>query len=189
MLKESPTAKVVLFDVEHVIEEAKIEWQSSRNKADVDIDVYPNGSSRVEFVSGDFFETVPPGADCYLLKGVISQWDDQKAVAILRKVREAMMNGDGGHHHHYHHHHRGRPSSKLILIEPKFVGEPKHESADRLVLDVILMTVFGGRARNQPQLEALFAQSGFELAAAVDTRSILYAVIEAAPTHTDQPNK
>ncbi len=71
---------------------------------------------------------------------------------VLFDVEHAIEEASDGHHHHQ------RPSSKLILIEPK------HESADRLVLDVILMTVYVlcGMARNQPWLEALFAQSSFD---------------------------
>ena len=41
--------------------------------------------------AGDFFESVPSGGDCYVLKGVISQLDDAKALALLQNVRQAMQ--------------------------------------------------------------------------------------------------
>jgi hypothetical protein len=41
--------------------------------------------------AGDFFESVPSGGDCYVLKGVISQLDDAKAITLLQNVRQAMQ--------------------------------------------------------------------------------------------------
>jgi hypothetical protein len=40
--------------------------------------------------AGDRCELVPGGADAYLLKSVIHDWDDERAVAILANVRAAM---------------------------------------------------------------------------------------------------
>jgi len=45
---------------------------------------------RTEFVAGSFFESVPAGADVYLLKKVIHDWTDEKATLILRNCRDAM---------------------------------------------------------------------------------------------------
>jgi len=36
---------------------------------------------------------VPAGADAYVLKGVIHDWDDKEAIAILRTCRAAMSDG------------------------------------------------------------------------------------------------
>ena len=47
-------------------------------------------AERCELVAGDFFESVPGGADCYLLKRVLHDWDDDRAAAILRRCRQAM---------------------------------------------------------------------------------------------------
>lgn len=40
--------------------------------------------------SGDFFERVPSGGDCYVIKGILSQLDDDEAVRVLSNVLEAM---------------------------------------------------------------------------------------------------
>ena len=48
---------------------------------------------RVTFVAGDFLAAIPVQADLYLLKGVLQQWDDDAARAILRNCREAMPEG------------------------------------------------------------------------------------------------
>ena len=44
-------------------------------------------------MAGDFFASVPGGADAYLLSRVIHDWDDEDAVRILARVREAMGTG------------------------------------------------------------------------------------------------
>jgi SAM-dependent methyltransferase len=50
-------------------------------------------TARCEAVAGDFFAAVPEGADAYLLKHVIHDWDDAKATAILVNCRRAMKPG------------------------------------------------------------------------------------------------
>src|SRR5947208_1459193 len=50
-------------------------------------------SDRCEIVSGDFFAGVPQGADAYLLKSVIHNWDDDGVVTILGHCRKAIRDG------------------------------------------------------------------------------------------------
>ena len=57
-------------------------------------------SERCEAVGGDAFVAVPPGADAYVLKGVIHDWEDKEAIVIFGTCRAAMSDG-----------------SKLLLIE------------------------------------------------------------------------
>src|SRR5437016_5817563 len=40
-------------------------------------------SQRCEIIGGDFFKGVPAGADAYILKGIIHDWHDEAAFAIL----------------------------------------------------------------------------------------------------------
>src|SRR6267378_1527002 len=47
-------------------------------------------TDRCELVAGSFFETVPPGADAYILKSIIHDWDDAASLAILRSCRAAV---------------------------------------------------------------------------------------------------
>jgi hypothetical protein len=47
-------------------------------------------ADRCEAVGGDFFTSVPPGADAYVLKAIIHDWQDELAIAILRTCRSAM---------------------------------------------------------------------------------------------------
>ena len=44
-------------------------------------------AERTEVVGGDFFESVPP-ADLYLLKFILHDWDDERAITILQRCRK-----------------------------------------------------------------------------------------------------
>jgi hypothetical protein len=57
-------------------------------------------ADRCRAVGGDFFEAVPDGGDVYVLKHVIHDWDDERAIAILRNCRLAMA-----------------PTAKVTIIE------------------------------------------------------------------------
>jgi hypothetical protein len=88
ILAAHSTARGVLFDMPHAMEEGRrnLEEAGFRN--------------RCEFVSGDFFESVPIGADTYILKSIIHDWNDEKATAILGACRQAMT-----------------PEARLLLVE------------------------------------------------------------------------
>jgi hypothetical protein len=47
-------------------------------------------ADRCEVVVGDFFNSVPIGADSYILKSIIHDWDDDHSVAVLKNCRRAM---------------------------------------------------------------------------------------------------
>jgi hypothetical protein len=51
---------------------------------------------RCEQVTGSFFEQVPGGADAYLLKSVIHDWDDERSTAILYETAERPSEGEAG---------------------------------------------------------------------------------------------
>ena len=46
-------------------------------------------ADRVRIAEGSFFDSVPTGGDAYILKNIIHDWPDEKAVQILRNVRTA----------------------------------------------------------------------------------------------------
>lgn len=64
ILEASPSSTGILFDQAHVVS-------------------IPAIDARIEVINGDFFKAVPEGADAYLLRFVLHDWDDSKALAIL----------------------------------------------------------------------------------------------------------
>ena len=47
-------------------------------------------SDRVTIEPGDFFKSVPDGADAYILSHIIHDWDEDQCLTILGHVRKAM---------------------------------------------------------------------------------------------------
>ena len=52
-----------------------------------------NVADRVELLEGSFFDSVPTGGDVYVLKMILHDWPDDKAVEILQSVRSAAKVG------------------------------------------------------------------------------------------------
>ena len=52
--------------------------------------VFREIQTRVQFTAGDFFVTVPEGADLYLVKHVLHNWNDDQCVTILTNIRRVM---------------------------------------------------------------------------------------------------
>jgi hypothetical protein len=78
LLKTSPEASAILFDLPHVIERAK-----GRIEGD-------GLAQRLELVGGNFFQSAPEGGDLYILKHIVHDFGDEEALAILRNCRRAM---------------------------------------------------------------------------------------------------
>jgi hypothetical protein len=120
---------------------------------------------RCRIVAGDFFAAVPPGADAYLLKQVIHDWDDDAAVAVLRTVRAAA--GDRG---------------RLLVLERELPERPGPSDLPVLLVDLLMLLVTGGRERTRAELGDLLAAAGFALADVSDPIPPFdYRVAEATP--------
>lgn len=106
-------------------------------------------AERCEVVAGDFFRSVPNGADAYILKSVIHDWDDDRSVLILKNCRRA-ISGNG----------------KLLLVErvmpARMETSPSHQRM--AMIDINMLAVPGGRERTEAEYRALFAAAGFTLA-------------------------
>jgi hypothetical protein len=119
-------------------------------------------SERVECIGGDFFESVPAGYSAYLLRFILRDWEDKKAVRILANCRKAM-----------------RDDSVLVIVDN--LAEDKRNKADfSKLLDIALMCATGGRVRTISESIKLLEASGFKLKRAVPTASI-FTILEAVP--------
>ena len=116
---------------------------------------------RVDLVAGDFFEAVPAGADAYILKNILHDWDDERAATILHNVRAAMD-----------------ARGKVLLVE--LVVPATAEPSLAKLVDLQMLVTMGGKERTEAEYSALLAASGFRLTGLVPTKSPLQ-IIEAAP--------
>ena len=121
--------------------------------------VAPTVADRLEIVAGDFFETVPAGADAYLLKGVIHDWNDASAVTILKNCRRAI-----------------RPDGRLFVVETVLI--PSSDPASAL-MDTLMMVLTGGRERTESEFRALFRDAGFSLLDVIPTDR--HSILESRP--------
>jgi hypothetical protein len=120
---------------------------------------------RCHIESGSFFESVPKGAECYLLKYIIHDWDDARATSILTNCREAM-----------------RRTSRLLIVDHVLPDRPEQgRSIPGFIMDLeMLLRTPGGRERTEEQFRALLADAGFELKRVTPTASPL-SIVEACP--------
>jgi hypothetical protein len=116
-------------------------------------------ADRCEIVGGDFFESVPAGADAYLLKGIIHDWNDEAAAKILANCRRAI-----------------RSNGTLLLLDT--VLTPSSDPAQAL-MDLLMMVLTGGRERTESEFRSLLQQANFSLTRVISTGG--ESIIEAHP--------
>lgn len=152
ILVREPSARGILFDLPHVVACAKPELE----RAGV--------TSRVSVVGGDFFAGVPAGADAYLLKTVLQNWNDDKARRILRRVREAI--GDD-------------KTKRLLILED--VIQPLNAWDVGKLVDIDMLVTAGGQERTWDDWRALLQSASFSLVTPGSWKQAPWMVLEAAP--------
>ena len=140
ILTAYPKMRGVLFDLPHALEGGK------RTIAEAGL------SHRCEIVSGDFFRSVPAGADAYILSRVIHDWSDDKAVAILKVVRRALP-----------------AKGRLLLFETMIRAD--NRLSYPLLSDLNMVIRTGGCERTEEEYRTLYKTAGFKLTRAIETPS------------------
>jgi ubiquinone/menaquinone biosynthesis C-methylase UbiE len=149
ILKQNPEAQGVLFDAPQVIAGARQKLEA-------------NGvANRCETVAGDFFKAVPEGGDVYVMKWIIHDWEDEKAITILKNCRRHMQ-----------------PNGRLIIVD---CVVPENDEPDfSKTFDLNMMVMTGGKERTKAEFEQLLAAAGFKLLRVIPT-DVPTSVVEAQP--------
>jgi DNA-binding transcriptional ArsR family regulator len=154
ILAAHPAVRGVLFDLPHGVAGA------DRVLTEAGV------ADRCVVIGGTFFDSVPAGGDAYLLRYIIHDWDAERAVAILRHCREAMV-----------------PGSVLLLIEQVLPEHPEPGPAAqrlaRLDLQMLVLTP-GGRERTVEEFRSLLREAGFDLQQVISTASS-FQILESIP--------
>jgi SAM-dependent methyltransferase len=140
ILKKYPAMHGIIFDLPAVVE---------RTKANL---LAAGLEGRCQVVAGSFFETVPAGADAYLMRHIIHDWEDDKSLVILRNCRRAL--GQGG---------------KLLVVEG--VVPSGNEPSVSKFFDLAMMVLPGGMERTEQEYRQLFEAAGFQMTRTVPTRT------------------
>jgi hypothetical protein len=146
ILKANPSVSGILFDTPPVVGGAAALLERE------------GVSERVERVAGDFFDSVPR-ADAYVMKHIIHDWDDERAITILKNINAA-MGADG----------------KVLVVETVVPeGNEPHYSK---LLDLEMLTSPGGVERTAEEYAALLSEAGLRLTRIIPTRSP-FSIVEA----------
>lgn len=122
---------------------------------------------RSEVVAGDFFASVPAGADAYLMKFVLHDWNDERAVAILRHCHAAMA-----------------PEGRALIVERLLPDDVGHADVPDLLSDMLMMVATGGQERTERDYHNLLAMAGFAVEAVSEPLPPFgYHLIEASAAH------
>ena len=136
ILRANVGLRGILLDLPHSIEGAR----KHLNAAGV--------ADRCELISGSFFESVPGGADAYILKAIIHDWDDEHSIKILKNCRLAMND-----------------TAKLLVagrIIPQRL-EATSEHRGFAMMDLTMMVLLGSRERSEEEFRRLLSAGGFKL--------------------------
>jgi hypothetical protein len=147
VLQKNPTLHGVLFDQPHVLARHRLGELGA--------------DDRWELASGDFFESCPPG-DIYLLKYIMHDWPDEKAIRILRNCRKGMA-----------------PGGRVLIMDP--VIPPDNAPHTGKTMDLVVMAIYeGGRERKEEELRQLLAAADLRLNRVIDTGSYI-SIVEGVP--------
>lgn len=148
ILQKYPDMQGILFDLPHVVERARPSIEAAEL------------GDRCQLVSGDFFQSVPSGADAYLMRHIIHDWDDEKSLTILKNCHAVMS-----------------PGNKLLLVES--VIPPGNDPFMGKFLDLTMMLIPGGKERTEDEYRELYDRAGFDLVRVVPTTTEV-SVVEGA---------
>jgi hypothetical protein len=139
ILSAYPSCRAILYDQPKVVQQAI-------------------SHERLELVGGDFFQSVPPGADAYILRWIIHDWSEAEALTLLGKVGEAM-----------------KPGARLLLLEELIPETPAVVPGKWI--DLLMLAITGGRERTEKEYRELLSAAHFELEEVVPTAGPLSILI------------
>ncbi len=153
ILEANPSLHGVLFDMAHATGQLAPHFEAA------------GVANRCELATGDFFKAVPPGADVYLLKSILHDWDDERCIVILRNCRRAMHS-----------------TARLLIVEriasDRVSTSPRDQAVARA--DLHMMVANGGCERTQAAYLGLLEAAGLRLAQ-VTSLPGPYSVLAAVP--------
>lgn len=150
VLLRHPKLKGILFDLGHVVGRAQANLQAS------------GVADRCTVVEGSFFESIPSGADAYIFRHIIHDWNDEQCVQILSHCLQVIP-----------------ANGKLLLVEA--VVPTGNEPSLAKDFDMTMLTLPGGIERTAEEYKTLLEQAGFQLNSITSTPSIV-SVIEGTPS-------
>src|SRR4029077_8182526 len=145
VLQKYPDMRGILFDLPAVVQGAPSFIKSYGLE------------SRIDVRSGNFFESIPRGADAYLLKHTLHNWSDAHCLRILKNVYAVAELG-----------------TKLLIVDAVISARNEHDFAK--ILDIQMLVHLRGKERNQAEWKELLHAAGFQLTRVVPTSPFAHAM-------------
>ncbi|KAI1435781.1 S-adenosyl-L-methionine-dependent methyltransferase [Xylaria sp. CBS 124048] len=159
LLRRYKTMRGAIFEAPRVIEQCKLNFHSQDGEyADVK-DRMPEEN----LIVGDFFKEVTP-SHVYTMKWCLHDWDDEKACAILKNIRKAILKS---------------PQSRLVILES--VLRDGHMGRMSRYGDMNMMVAVSGRERDERDWRRLAAATGWKVRNIYPLRKAWPSAIEFVP--------
>lgn len=137
VLQQNPHLRGMLVDLQSSVDAAKTRFAKD------------DPSSRCDLIAADLAQSVPAGADVYMLKHVLHGRRDAEAITILKNCRAVIpQNGS------------------LLIIEfilPPIVSHADPQLEGHLMSDLNMLAVTGGKERAEREWKSLLEAAGFIL--------------------------
>lgn len=141
LLSANPTARGIVFDSTAGISAAR------------GIIECAGVAGRCEARDGDFFTAIPTTGTTYIIKSVLQDWDDDRAVDLLRVCKDQM------------------PAGARLIILGNFLPDIHDDAAAvGYLTDLCMLVISGGRERTLNDLNSLLEHAGFPTHALRATR-------------------
>jgi hypothetical protein len=147
ILKKYPHLRGTLYELPHVLEGAA----NGPLKPVMD---------RCSLASGDMFSSVPAGADAYIMKHIIHDWQDELCIQLLKACRKAV-----------------NPGGKLLVVDS--VIQPGNEFSPDKFIDLQMLIFPSGCERTEKQFRQLFTAAGWQLTRIIPGASA--SIVEGIP--------
>jgi ubiquinone/menaquinone biosynthesis C-methylase UbiE len=161
VLQSYPEISGMLVDRPDSIERAALRFQAE------------GLADRCRLIAADLGDHVPAGADVYMMKHVLHGCRDDAAIKILLNCRAVIQ-----------------PDGRLLVVEfvlPDVISEKEPTLEKRLMSDLNMMAVTGGKERSATEWKTLLERSGFDLLGIIpvhEPNGVLQevSVVEARPS-------
>ena len=155
ILVPNPSLTGVLFDLPHAIEGGRRHLEQA------------HVADRCEFVAGDFFQSLPPDADAYILKSILHDWDDARSRALLQTCHRAM-----------------KKDARLLIVEQMLPDRLEVSAHHQFLVrsDLNMLVAHAAGERDEAAFRAMLTATGFRVSRIMPA-GLTFTVIEAAPLH------
>ena len=162
IMQQNSDVSGVVCDLPAVVKKAEQRWQSQYDESML---------QRASFVACDFLVAgkLPQAQgvhEAYVLRDIVHDWSDDKAIVILKNLREAISNDS---------------TAVVLLVETVLQGIIADvDPSVKYLLDIAMMVAVDGKERSDQEFSSMLQQTGFQVKTVHHTRG-LYKVIEAVP--------